>query len=189
LDPLDRAHRAAALRETFEEAGLWLGPTPPPPEARAPLARGEVGLAALLDQGARADLGRLTPFARWQTPVAEPKRFDTRFYLVEVEDAPEVTPDGAETVEARWVRPEEAAAATLRAFPVAPPTWWTLTQLAQGALPEVEDPRPVLPILRFEQESTWLVMPGHPEHPDPGLPGWPTRIAFEGGRWVAYAAP
>jgi 8-oxo-dGTP pyrophosphatase MutT (NUDIX family) len=75
----DAAHRAAAVREVQEEAGLTL----PDPAA-------------------------LVPFARWITPPEVTVRFDTYFFLAPAPAGQEVKPDGQEIVDARWFTPARA---------------------------------------------------------------------------------
>jgi 8-oxo-dGTP pyrophosphatase MutT (NUDIX family) len=75
-----RALGLAAIRETFEEAGLIIG---------APVsAGGAAKLPAWHDffaTGFRPALDRLTFFARAITPPGRPRRFDTRFFCVPAE--------------------------------------------------------------------------------------------------------
>jgi 8-oxo-dGTP pyrophosphatase MutT (NUDIX family) len=71
-----RALALAAVRETFEEAGLLIG---------APVAAGSALPKAKAWQeffglGFRPALGQLTFFARAITPPGRPRRFDTRFF-------------------------------------------------------------------------------------------------------------
>jgi 8-oxo-dGTP pyrophosphatase MutT (NUDIX family) len=72
-----RALALAAVRETFEEAGLLIG-TPAhaasPPKARA--------WQQFFSHGYRPALGQLTFFARAITPPGRPRRYDTRFFCV-----------------------------------------------------------------------------------------------------------
>jgi 8-oxo-dGTP pyrophosphatase MutT (NUDIX family) len=75
----DRAARAAALRETQEECGVRL----PSPDA-------------------------LTFFAHWITPPILPKRFDTRFYIVEAPADQAAAHDGGEAVDSVWIEPARA---------------------------------------------------------------------------------
>ena len=89
-DPL-RTAAHAALRETFEETGLYIcaGGEGPPRGAdiasvRLAVEAGETMFADLDAHWARPlDLQRLTPFAHWITPSNAPYRFDTYFFLVE----------------------------------------------------------------------------------------------------------
>jgi 8-oxo-dGTP pyrophosphatase MutT (NUDIX family) len=50
----------------------------------------------------------LTPFSRWITPAEVKTRFDTWFFVVEAPSGAEPRVDGAECVEFRWIRPQEA---------------------------------------------------------------------------------
>src|SRR4051812_1277108 len=52
----------------------------------------------------------LTPFSRWITPAGLKTRFDTWFFVVEAPTGAEPRVDGAECVDARWIRPQQALA-------------------------------------------------------------------------------
>jgi 8-oxo-dGTP pyrophosphatase MutT (NUDIX family) len=75
-----RALALAAVRETFEEAGLLIG---------TPLGATAVPKAATWQEffatGYRPALARLTFFARAITPPGRPRRFDSRFFCVPAE--------------------------------------------------------------------------------------------------------
>jgi 8-oxo-dGTP pyrophosphatase MutT (NUDIX family) len=118
--------RVAAIRETFEEAGVLLARrrgeralvganTLARIEAchRAALNAGErtlAELAAAEDLELACDL--LVPFAHWITPVFMPKRFDTWFFLVAAPPDQVALHDGHESVDSVWITP--AAAETAR---------------------------------------------------------------------------
>jgi 8-oxo-dGTP pyrophosphatase MutT (NUDIX family) len=192
-----RAHLIAGVRETFEESGIWLGPVAPPAEARAALASGALTFDALLrETGAHVDLDRLRPWSWWVTPVVEKRRFDTRFLLAVAETDAEGSPDQRETVASGWFDPKAVVRdATLQDFPLAPPTWWTLVELAAlrstaealDACDERSD-LPIQPVMHFSEQGMRLVLPGHPEHDAPAIPGLPAEVRFEHGRWVAAPA-
>lgn len=190
--PDDLAFRIAAVRETFEEAGIWLGERPPPDDTRDPLNRGELDFGALItEHGSSIDLGRLVRWSWWITPEAEPKRYDTRFYAARCADVG--SHDTTENVDSRWVCPAWAVHhGSVREFPMAPPTWWTLFELAQlGSVDAVfaaaptRPELPILPIMRFEEQGMQLLLPGHPDHPQPPFPGLPYEVGYEDGQWVA----
>lgn len=115
-EPLDRelagpslvdAMRITGARETFEEAGVWLGGALDDPDAkRRALLSGEITLRELPP----VDLTRLTWTSRWITPVALPKRFDTYFFLAKVDRDVVATGEDNEAVEVLWIAPEEALA-------------------------------------------------------------------------------
>lgn len=68
----------AAIRETFEEAGLLLAkPTARTLRSRAP------AWSAFLQHGVEPDLSALTYIARAITPPYRDRRFDTRFFIAE----------------------------------------------------------------------------------------------------------
>lgn len=96
------AARRAGVRETEEEAGFRL-------EASA------LGL-----------------IARWITPPVARKRFDTWFFATHVERTVEVTVDGGEICDHRWMRPERILEARLAGgLDLAPPTFVTIHWLAE----------------------------------------------------------
>ena len=72
-----RALALAAVRETFEEAGLLIGR----PRA-APLLTKAPGWQAFYAAGFAPALAQLTFFARAITPPGRPRRYDTRFFCV-----------------------------------------------------------------------------------------------------------
>ena len=74
----EEAHRAAAVRELEEEAGIAL------------------------------EAAKLVPYSRWITPRVVPIRFDTRFYLALAPPHSPPKPDGSETVDAGWFGPKAA---------------------------------------------------------------------------------
>lgn len=81
-----RAHAVlvAAARETFEECGVLLTAPAAPDgldEVRTALEAREVGFAAVLaERGLAVDGDAFHPWARWLTPEAEPRRYDTFFF-------------------------------------------------------------------------------------------------------------
>lgn len=188
------AFAVAAVRECFEEAGVWLGDGTPPPDLRDRLNR---RTATLADAPTLvADLDRLEQWAWWITPAVEPKRYDTRFFLTAVtrEEVAHAAPDSRETVGARWLRPLDALAA--QDVFLAPPTFRTLEELAElgmrwdGALDRMQAAaavRVVVPIQpKLEKDARGaitIVLPGDPAHPSETPAPGPKRIAWRGARW------
>ncbi|HEX7707140.1 MAG TPA: NUDIX hydrolase [Thermoanaerobaculia bacterium] len=102
------AMRIAAVRETFEETGVWIGRNVTDAETkRQRLLSGELSFADLHEE-AGLDLERLVLTSRWITPEGLPKRFDTWFFVATVDDETVATPEEREAVEVRWVSPSEA---------------------------------------------------------------------------------
>lgn len=133
----------AAVRETFEECGVLLaGPRSGEPttldpqrlaEARADLVAHRRTLGRLLaDLGLvlRADL--LRPWARWITPEAQPRRYDTAFFVAVLPPGQQADAHTTEAVEATWWHPGEALAHWARGdIQLMTPTLRNLQELAE----------------------------------------------------------
>jgi 8-oxo-dGTP pyrophosphatase MutT (NUDIX family) len=184
-----RALVCAAVRETFEEAGVLLAgapgggpvadPSGPSWEAdRAALVAGDVTLAELLSRRGlvlRADL--LVPWARWITPEGEPRRFDARFFAAALPAGQVATGHAAESDRTAWLRPAAAiAAARAGEMSMLPPTATTLNDFAvavaaagEDAVAEILGRRPVIdpvvPRLVLEDGHAWLYVPDEVGYP------------------------
>lgn len=114
----------AAVRECFEESGL-LYATDASGELvglddatgarlaawRGPLHRNERPLGEMCREfGLTLALDRLVYLSHWLTPLARPKRFDTRFFIAAAPTSQTAAFDGTEMVEQLWLRPAEALA-------------------------------------------------------------------------------
>ncbi len=170
--PPDQAPWVAAVRETLEEAGVWLGDGEVPDTARQALLAGETDLPALLRaHDLTLDLERLVPWSRWVTPEGAPRRFDTWFFVAEASRADAATHDARETTAARWMRPADVLAAGPSAFPLSPPTWWTLKELVDlpsvaAARDAVRDLAPTMPVFSDVDPALGMAVNGpHPQVP------------------------
>jgi 8-oxo-dGTP pyrophosphatase MutT (NUDIX family) len=136
--PLLAALVGAAVRETFEETGVLLadpgapGSAPPGEDDRAALEAREVSLAELLRRtGFEVRADALTPIAHWLTPEAEPRRFDTRFFLAALPPGARPERFGTEADDDAWLSPAAALrAAEAGELFMLPPTRSVLTDLA-----------------------------------------------------------
>jgi 8-oxo-dGTP pyrophosphatase MutT (NUDIX family) len=141
------AFHVAAIRETFEEAGLLLarrgdGTTPDLVDPallalrRAMADRSsDVSFNAWLDEhDLILDLGALTYLSHWVTPTAESRRYDARFFLARLPSTQVAGHDHLEITDQRWVNPA-AALEALHAdqMPMIFPTIKTLQELAPHA--------------------------------------------------------
>jgi 8-oxo-dGTP pyrophosphatase MutT (NUDIX family) len=170
----------AAVRETFEEAGVLLaGPVDGAgvvpdvsgddweTQRQALLAR-ELSLAELLagrGLALRADL--LRPFAHWITPPPERRRYDTKFFAALLPAGQDARDVSGEADEAVWTTPAAALQENAGGSrPMLPPTIHTLGQLAPfpdaAAALAGSPPAPLEPISpTFEQtpEGNVAVLP------------------------------
>ncbi len=197
-----RALAVAACREAHEEATILplVGPQLSHEELlawRKRAAGGESLLSLLTARGAKVDLAALHPMARWVTPVAESRRFDTRFFLYVAEAALTGAHDDHETTASFWATPADV----LRRFvagslQLAPPTHRTLEMLATApdaraavALADTACLDPICPRLVTHRdargETLGLALPGDPEHDVRELrsPG-PSRYVLRGDRFL-----
>jgi 8-oxo-dGTP pyrophosphatase MutT (NUDIX family) len=135
------AHRAAAVRELAEEAGIEI-----------------------------ADPSTLVEFSRWITPEEVSIRFDTRFFLAELPDGQEPEVDGQECVAQGWFTPQRALDAYAgQEIALVFPTIKHLEQLR--AFPSVAELLryasnrqvvPVQPKVWFDGEVARVLLPGEP---------------------------
>jgi 8-oxo-dGTP pyrophosphatase MutT (NUDIX family) len=120
VDPQDHCqpdpHRAAALRELFEEVGLLLARRDRRPARdadclalRGLLAGGAGFWAALPDLGMQPSFEDLVFATRWITPEPVRRRFDTRFYVALKPGRQVVRPAPDEVAGWRWLVPGTAA--------------------------------------------------------------------------------
>jgi 8-oxo-dGTP pyrophosphatase MutT (NUDIX family) len=180
---LARALVCAAVRETFEETGVLLaGPDAGTLAAGTSGADWEADRQALLDRSLslaallhrrglvlRTDL--LRAWARWITPEAEPRRYDTRFFAAALPPGQRTRHVGGEADQVAWWRPAAAlAAARERRLALLPPTAVCLAQVeACGGVAEAlaapRDLAPVRPGVVAAGGQFWLTLPAGLEYP------------------------
>lgn len=108
------AYLVAAVRETFEECGILAGVRSRASGERATALRADVleGRVTFADalRGMDACIAgdELAYFAHWITPLASPRRYDTRFFAARVAPTSEPRIDPREMTEALWMTPTEA---------------------------------------------------------------------------------
>lgn len=100
--------RVTAVRETFEETGVWLGaPLDNAERKRRELLAGNIAFGELAAE-APIDLSQLVWTSRWITPAGIPKRFDTYFFLAIVSRDAVATAEQNEVVDVTWLHPSAA---------------------------------------------------------------------------------
>ncbi|MFC8436081.1 NUDIX hydrolase [Streptomyces sp. NPDC057253] len=173
----------AAVRETYEEAGVLLaGPTPESVvgdttgaewEAdRAALVARELSFAGFLERRGlvlRSDL--LGVWTRWITPEFESRRYDTWFFVAALPEGQRTRNASTEADRTVWIRPEDAAEGYDKGeLLMMPPTIATLRQIAgYGTAADVvaaapgRDLTPVLAQARLEDGQIVLSWPEYDE--------------------------
>jgi 8-oxo-dGTP pyrophosphatase MutT (NUDIX family) len=133
LDPDERGLRIAALRETFEEVGLFVA-IDAAGQAASPAACEETDFRALVAaSNARLPIGSLAHFAQWVTPAISPKRWDTHFFLARAPHGQIAVCDEHETMAPEWLAPATALAmAEAGAREIVSPTRANLHRLAES---------------------------------------------------------
>jgi 8-oxo-dGTP pyrophosphatase MutT (NUDIX family) len=137
----DAAHRAAAVRELAEEAGVG-------------------GIGA----------GELVKYSRWITPEQIATRFDTHFFLARAPAGAQAVPDGVECVDLRWSSPRAALDAHAAGeLPLVFPTLRHLQELAAFATVQellaharAKDIQPVQPRVVVRDGTAEVLLPGEP---------------------------
>jgi 8-oxo-dGTP pyrophosphatase MutT (NUDIX family) len=137
----DAAHRAAAVRELREEAGI---------DGVAP--------------------GELVKYSRWITPELIKIRFDTHFFLGRAPAGAHGKPDGVECVDVRWSSPRAALESYAAGeLPLVFPTLKHLEELsvfdtaeALLAHAHTRDLEPVRPRVVLAGQEARILLPGEP---------------------------
>jgi 8-oxo-dGTP pyrophosphatase MutT (NUDIX family) len=182
----------AAIRECFEEAGVLLArptaerelirfDTDVALQGRFNVARHAVhdGNISLVELCTTEDLRLVTDnihyVSHWITPVGEPRRFDTRFFIARAPEAQEPLHDDNETIASLWVSPIEALERHQRGdLAMIPPTTSNLQFLAPhgtandalNAAKKIGTPTAILPKLKTDAEGKviGIAMPGDADY-------------------------
>jgi 8-oxo-dGTP pyrophosphatase MutT (NUDIX family) len=174
-----RALVCAAVRETFEESGVLLaGPTADTVVAdttgedwesdRRRLEARELAFTDFLDRrGLKLRTDLLQWWGSWVTPVFEPKRYDTRFFVAELPTG-QVTRDvSTESDHVVWMPVRDIIDAVDDGqLAMLPPTYATCLELyeftsAADALRSAaaRDRSPILPHMQMDGEQGYLRLP------------------------------
>lgn len=178
------AYWVAAIRESFEEAGLLLAvdgqgqlvdvdATDESHHLSVHRRAVDTGAARLVDvcraEGLRLATDRLQYFSRWITPLGAPRRYDTRFFVAHAPEGQTPLHDDHEVIDHLWVRPAEAVQRCRAGeFEMIFPTIRTLDALARfGRAEEVVDHaahlarvEAILPMVTEADGGMRIVLPG-----------------------------
>ena len=195
----------AAIRESFEEAGLLLAYDTDgefvdldnaADVARWSAHRTEVdqGRRRIVElcstEALRLAVDRMHYFGHWITPEGAPRRYDTRFFVTGAPANQTPLHDDHEVIANEWIRPAEA----LRRFRegsmvMLPPTVSSLKAMARfesasdalTAATEIAHVPAVLPRVVSVDGGMRIVLPGDPDydtgsHPEPSAEPWTGRV-------------
>ena len=179
--PMARALVCAAVRETFEESGvLFAGTTadsivedtsaPDWEEDRRRLEARELAFTDFLSRRGlklRSDLLRV--WGAWLTPVFEPRRYRTWFFVAELPPGQETRDVSTESVDVTWTSVRDAiAAADRQEMLVLPPQYCTFLELFDHRTPDAamdaaagRDLACVEPVGKVEDDRAYLELPQH----------------------------
>ena len=180
-------HWIAAIRELFEEAGVFLAYDQRGNllqlrdrderekflHYRELLQKGKISIGEMAQkENLVLALDQLHYYAHWITPEARPERFDTRFFLARYPSGQEASHDQRETTAGIWLTPRNALEENLKGDVIlSPPTLKTLEDLSRfKSIDEVfnsqrkEDIRPILPILTKVTSGPLIIFPWDPEY-------------------------
>jgi len=177
----------AAVRETFEEAGILFAYTSSKKlinfndkkiirrfgAYRAKLINNELTLHELAQmENLEYALDNLFPYAHWITPEMEIKRFDTRFFLARAPEGQVAFHDGMEMTNSIWITPcaalerHQAGEITLM-----PPTLKILEELSRFdstdqlfAILDSHKIYPILPQQSAKDDKIMIMLPHDPEY-------------------------
>jgi 8-oxo-dGTP pyrophosphatase MutT (NUDIX family) len=197
----------AAIRETFEEAGILLGGKTTGNfvsfydenvlkrfnNYRPELNASQITLVEIVrKEKILLFPNALIPYAHWITPEFEKMRFSTRFFLAKLPPCQTPVADAAELTESLWVTPQKALEMQRQQkIILMPPTLKTIEELA--AFKDMDElffatrKKIIYPILP-QLAGNSLKLPHDPEYSidiykRPPNPNEPSRILVENGVW------
>jgi 8-oxo-dGTP pyrophosphatase MutT (NUDIX family) len=174
----------AAIRESFEEAGLLLAVDDSGEivrfddpvvnerfvEHRRAVDSGERSLVDVArEEGLRLATDRMHYFSRWITPLGAPRRYDTRFFIAHPPEWQEPVHDDREVIANLWIRPEVALERhAAGAYELIFPTVRSLEALcrfdtADDAVrhaAEIAHVEPILPTMVDGEHGLRILLPG-----------------------------
>ena len=183
------AYWIAAIRESFEEAGILLACNDQGEivtledtvraerfhSYRSRVERGEHPLSEMLrDEGLQLPLQQMTYFSHWITPIGAPRRYDTRFFVAAAPASQKPLHDNRETINHVWVRPGEALDKNKqKQFDMRTPTVHTLRLFAEhdsvASLVKRMQALGDIPVIEPRiAKSGRRVLPGDAEYDDAG---------------------
>jgi 8-oxo-dGTP pyrophosphatase MutT (NUDIX family) len=167
-------YAVAAIRETWEEAGLLVATPAEKRSAAEPVESGRPPFSMKIQaEGLRLAASGLGRWHHWITPALMPRRYDTYFFVAPVENNQRCRPDNHETVHGTWVTPGKALAENARGtLPLSPPALVTLHQMLDFSDLDAlmararrrSWPAPIMPRLWPLENGALIVEPWDPDY-------------------------
>ena len=178
----------AAIRESFEEAGILLAVDADGSSVdldaehgrdrwadhRTEVDQGRRRLVEVCaEEGLRLAVGDMHYFGHWITPVGAPRRYDTRFFLAAAPANQTPLHDDREVIANEWVRPADALARRRAGeLTMMPPTISSLKAMARfetaadalAAATEITRVPAILPRVVAVDGGMRIVLPGDPDY-------------------------
>jgi 8-oxo-dGTP pyrophosphatase MutT (NUDIX family) len=184
------AYWVAAIRESFEEAGVLLARdahgerirfSDPETDARFQAHRHAVdsGARRLVDicveEGLQLEVDDIFYFSHWITPEGAPRRYDTRFFVCAAPAEQTPLHDNRETIANVWIRPGDALAQhRAGTFELIFPTMRSLMALERfttadeviAAAAAIDEVPAILPKIVEDSSGYRILLPGDPGFDD-----------------------
>ncbi|HEX2576257.1 MAG TPA: NUDIX domain-containing protein [Aquihabitans sp.] len=178
----------AAIRESFEEAGVLLAYGPDSrlvdlddhagierwAEHRAAVDSGERRLIEVCEaEGLRLAVDAMHYFGHWITPEGAPRRYDTRFFLTAAPENQTPLHDDHEVIANEWLRPADGLARVASGeLTMMPPTTASLRAIARfatagealAAATEITDVPTILPRVVATDGGMRISLPGDADY-------------------------
>jgi 8-oxo-dGTP pyrophosphatase MutT (NUDIX family) len=164
----------AAIRETWEEAGLLLAASAGGGRDAKIIANRGISFARVIQAGGLSlSVSELGRWHHWITPELMPRRFDTFFFLAPVASDRLCRPDNHETIHGTWVNPRAALQQNANGtLPLSPPTLVTLHQMLSFAdldtlmatMRSRPWPNPIMPRLWPLDKDALIIEPWDPDY-------------------------
>ncbi|KAJ2502859.1 hypothetical protein GGH96_000729 [Coemansia sp. RSA 1972] len=184
----DKGPVACAIRETYEETGLLLLTAAPPALRAKADASFRVSSTPFRDLYSAIGVTALRThaLARWTTPRAQQKRFDTRFLMLNIGDDDKFAlsqlgqehVQASELVELDWIAPDQALRDNRTTLALFPPQAYMLHELSKfrrwqdlalraELLDRMAADRPMEPVLSRRSDGRVVALfPGDRAYPD-----------------------
>jgi 8-oxo-dGTP pyrophosphatase MutT (NUDIX family) len=206
LDPPEGglAYWVAAIRESFEEAGVLLAYDrdgtivdlrDPDEEERFSIHRKAVDtgerrlIEVCAEEGLRLAVDGMHYWSHWITPVGPPRRYDTRFFIAAAPIGQSPLHDDRETIANEWINPAVALERHRTGeFDMIFPTIKNLEALSRfetaaealAAAAAIEKVPAILPRVVQDGDGMRILLPGDPGYDEAGSAGIPEGMPMPG---------